>query len=64
LLITLESDCLEIGLNGKQSTLSSEVSGVLLIALENQMIVLFSPLVVPISASGLQGLQPLVFGTK
>ena len=34
LLIALKSDCLEIGLNGKHSTLFVEVSGVLQIVIE------------------------------
>ena len=32
--------------------------------LKIRMLVLFSPLVVPISAAGLQGVQPLVFWNK
>ena len=52
---TLKSDCLEIGWIDKNNALSAGVSGALLIALENERKDLFVPLVVPITASGLQG---------
>ena len=52
---TLKSDGLEIGWIDKNNALSAGVSGALLIALENEMKDLFVPLVVPITASGLQG---------
>ena len=52
---TLKSDCLEIGWIDKNNALSAGVSGALLMALEDEMKDLFAPLVVPITASSLQG---------
>ena len=52
---TLKSDCLEIGWIDKNNALSAGVSGALLITIENERTDLIVPLVVPITASGLQG---------
>ena len=61
---TLKSDCLEIGWIDKNNALSAGVYGALLVALEKAKVSVFVPRVVPITASGLQGSEPLVIRTK
>ena len=59
-LLTMESDYLEIWLKCRKSTFVSKVSGALSTVLENPRERFISHLIVPITASGLLGDQPLV----
>ena len=62
--IALESVYLEEGLDGGESISFQGVSSALSTALEIQRKGLFARLIVPITAAGLQGLQPLVVRSR
>ena len=59
-LLTMESDYLEIWLKNRKSIFFLKVSGALSTVLENPRERFISHLIVPITASGLLGDQPLV----